>query len=99
MPDDEDEGQEYEKTGAASLTATTGMEVSAEVKRGLNDIRLAVLGILVTIGLTVGFGISVWCGWWGVLAGIGSFVIACGLIKWGWSRNKLMEFAHWLTGH
>lgn len=32
------------------------MSAKLSVDRGLNELRLAVLGILVSIGLTVGFG-------------------------------------------
>lgn len=74
--------------------------VEAEVERGLNDTRLAVLGILVgiglTVGLAVGFGVSSLA--WGFLAGIGSFVLACVAIGWGRSRHFLMEFMYRLTG-
>jgi len=71
--------------------------VSAEVERALNDVRLAVLGILVGIGLAVGFGVP--GPWWAkFLAGAGAFAVACLLIGWGRSRNYLMEFMHRLTG-
>lgn len=41
---------------STSVTLTASVETEAE--RGLNDVRLAVLGILVAIGLTVGFGVA-----------------------------------------
>jgi hypothetical protein len=71
--------------------------VKGTVERGLNETRLAVLGILVGIGLAVGFGVP---GPWEVklAAGLGSFAVACLLIRWTWSRHHLMEFMHWLTG-
>lgn len=81
-----------------ALTTNVGVRssVTGTVERGLNDTRLAVLGILVAIGLTVGFGMQ--CAWWvRVVAGLGSFVLACALIKWGRSRHYLMAFVHWLT--
>jgi hypothetical protein len=67
------------------------------VDRGLNDMRLAVLGILVAIGLTVGLGVH---GEWFVRIawGVGSVAVAVLLIKWPWSRHKMMLFMHWLTG-
>jgi hypothetical protein len=52
-----DEGQTHEKTG--SLTARANISSLETVERGLNEMRLAVLGILVGIGLTVGFGVPV----------------------------------------
>ena len=87
-----------EVTGGASLEATVGIGARGTVERGLNELRLAVLGILVTIGLTVGFGVP--CSWWvRVLAGAGAFALACLVIRWTFSRKLLMSFAHWLTGH
>jgi uncharacterized membrane protein YedE/YeeE len=86
-------------THQATMTATlrVGGSASAQVERGLNDTRLAVLGILVAIGLTVGFGAP---GGWAVqlVAGAGSFALACALIRWPRSRHVLMEFMHRLTG-
>ena len=81
----------------ASVTARASISAAGDVERGLNDIRLAVLGILVGIALTVGFGVPVW---WPlrVVAGLASFALAAGLIRWPWSRHKLMAFMHWLTG-
>jgi hypothetical protein len=85
-------------THEASSTLTLGVQTSASgvVKRGLNEMRLAVLGILVSISLAVGFGIS---GPWQakLLAGLGSFAVSCLLIRWAWTRHLLMAFMHWLT--
>jgi hypothetical protein len=81
-----------------SGTINVSGSVSAEVERALNDVRLAVLGILVGVALTVGFGVP--CSWWvQVLAGLGAFAVGCVLIRWRWSRNHLMEFMHRVTGH
>lgn len=88
--------REHSVTATAAVHASAS--VSAEVERGLNDVRLAVLGILVGIALTVGFGVP--CSWWvQVLAGLGAFAVGCVLIRWRWSRNHLMEFMHRVTGH
>jgi hypothetical protein len=58
--------------------------------------RLAVLGILVTIGLSVGFGLE--ARWWiQVLAGVGAFAAACALVAWTPSCDRLI-FMHRLTG-
>ncbi len=66
------------------------------VTRALNETRLAVLGILVSIGLTVAFGVG--GPWWvELLAGLGSFAVSCGLIRWRTSRNFLMKFMHFVT--
>jgi hypothetical protein len=56
-----------------------------------------VLGILVGIGLAVGFGVP---GPWEaqLVAGLGSFAAACLAIRWSRTRHYLMAFMHWLTG-
>lgn len=76
--------------GRATITA------KESVTRGLNETRLAVLGILVGIALTVGFGIP-GSAWIRIAGGVASFIVACTLIKWGTSRHYLMAFMHWLT--
>ena len=76
---------------------TVEMSIKATVERGLNALRLAMFGILVTIGLTVGFGVpGPWCV--GVAAGIGSAMLAATLFAWGWSRHWLMESMRRITG-
>jgi hypothetical protein len=91
-------GEPVTHEGKASLNLGFGGSASATVERGLNDIRLAVLGVLVTIGLTVGFGVSGPL-WQRVAWGVAAFAAACGLIAWSRSRHLLMEFMHRLTGH
>jgi hypothetical protein len=85
----------YEKEMTAQMTPSASVETSVE--RGLNETRLAVLGIVVAIGLTVGLGFD--ATWWiGVLAGGGSFLFACFVIRFRPARRQLMSFMHWLTG-
>jgi hypothetical protein len=82
----------YEKTG--SLLPAAGLSGEAKVERGLNDLRLGVLGILVGIGLAFGFGVH--GPWWvQFVAGGGSFAVACLLFRW--RPSWLMRFVHWLT--
>jgi hypothetical protein len=83
----------HEKEMTAHVTARASVETS--VVRGLTELRLAVLGIVLTIGLSVGFGVpSTWP--IRVAAGVAAFVAACALIRWRWARHRLMAFAHWL---
>lgn len=90
------EGVTHSVNLAATVETGASVSVGMKVDRGLNDTRLAVLGIIVTIGLTVGFGIP--GAWWvRLLAGTGSFVATCALIRWNRSRHLLMSFTHWLT--
>lgn len=85
----------YEKKMTAHVTASASVETSVE--RGLNETRLAVLGIVVAIGLTVGVGFDeTW--WIGVRAGGGSFLFSCVVIRFRPARRQLMSFMHWLTG-
>jgi hypothetical protein len=82
-----------ELTSEIKVTAT----IDARVTRGLNEVRLADLGVLVGIGLTVGFGLdSAVCV--RVVAGAGSFVLGAGLIAWPRSRHLMMDFMHRITG-
>lgn len=82
---------------SASLQARAVVSAQASVERGLNEMRLAVLGILVTIGLTVGFGIqSAW--WVRALAGLGAFAASSALIAWRRSRHLMMAYVHRITG-
>jgi hypothetical protein len=80
------------------MTATVHPTASAiaSVERGLNEIRLAVLGILVTVGLAAAAIPDAWLTQ--LAAGIRSFAFACLLVHWKWSRHYLMSFIHWLTG-
>jgi uncharacterized membrane protein YedE/YeeE len=87
------------KVYGKALTATSKVTASVEgkVERALNGIRLAVLGILVGIGLAVGFGVE--GDWWiRVVAGIGSVALACAVIGNRRTRNAAMTLMHRLTG-
>jgi len=82
---------------SASLKLDVNISTAAQVERALNEIRLAVLGVLVGIGLTVFFGVS--GPWWERAAwGLASVGVAGFLIGWSRSRNVLMDVMHRLTG-
>lgn len=82
--------------GAAHLSARGTLSAEGTVERVLSGTRLAVLGILVTIGLTVGFGVR--AAWWvGVPSGVCAFVAASALIAWPRSRHLMMAFVHRIT--
>jgi hypothetical protein len=83
---------------SATVTGKATVSAVGTVERGLNEMRLALLGILVGIGLAVGLGLPSSSWWVRLLAGVGSFVAAATLLKWRWSRHHLMNFMHWLTG-
>jgi hypothetical protein len=85
----------FEPAGGIQARAAVSAELSVE--RGLNGMRLAVLGILVTIGLTVGFGVqSVW--WVRGLAGLSAFAVSSALIAWRRSRHLMMAYVHRISG-
>ena len=72
-----------------------GAPAGLTVARVLDDVRLALLGILLSIGLSVGFGMP--GSWWvGVLSGVGATVIAA-LVLRRWS-GPLPQFMVWLLG-
>jgi hypothetical protein len=82
-----------------ALTANVGVKASmtTEVERGLNGIRLAVLGIVVGIALTVAFGVE--ATWWvRVLLGFGTFALTCFVFWWRPVRSVLMAFMNRITG-
>ena len=97
MTEPEDREPVVHKQTLGAIVSTSAVDAELSVKRGLNEIRLAVLGILVGLGLTVGFDAPgpIWVG---LLAGAASFAIACLLNRWEWSSSRLMAFMHWLTG-
>jgi hypothetical protein len=88
-------GTVYGKTGGAALHVTGKAE--RNVERGLNDIRLAVLGILVTVGLAAAAIPDTWSSRLG--AGLGSFLFACFLINRPRTRRLLMSAIQRLTGY
>jgi hypothetical protein len=92
-PDESEQRHEpviYEKAMTAGVTASASVQKTVE--RGLTELRLAVLGIVLTIALSVGFGtpaswpIRIACG---VLA----IAVVCALIRWNASRKRAMRFA------
>lgn len=90
------EASSRDVAGTPGIRGTSTLTATLSVDRGLNETRLAVLGILVTIGLTVGFGVG--GPWWSKLAaGGGSFLLSALLIKLPTSRHLMMSFMHWLT--
>ncbi|MBA3262625.1 MAG: hypothetical protein H0T69_09185 [Thermoleophilaceae bacterium] len=98
---DDEPAKRPPKTAKVTLAAEVGVAGTAElsVKRGLNDLRLAVLGIVVGIALTVAFGMQGVGLGVRVLLGVATFAAVAVLFRWAWSRHVLMSLAHWMTGH
>jgi hypothetical protein len=85
----EHEGEPVTHYGKLRLTTDVQIRTAAQVEHALNGIRLAVLGILVTIFLSVFFGMS--GPWLERLAwGAASLILACLLVGLRRSRKFLM---------
>lgn len=84
-------------TGKVGLAAESDMAVAATVRRGLNELRLAVLGIVVGIALTVAFGVQDV----GLIArvgiGISTFIVVALLFHCERSRRVLMIVGRWIV--
>ena len=101
--DTDDFAQRPPRTQEKTLTAQSRAMVSGEVQvvRGLNDTRLAILGIILSIALTVAFGVRASL-WIRILLGVGVFggiAVASHVVL---SRERpthvVMAFAHWVLG-
>jgi hypothetical protein len=75
-----------------------GIPPSASIELLLDATRLAILGLLVAIGLgTAGVALTIDDrGWVGAVVGGLSVLLACGLLRFGWSRGKLARSAAWV---
>jgi hypothetical protein len=83
---------------AATLSARATITAAGAVERGLNDVRLGVLGFIVAIG-TGAASVASPAGWEVALpVGVVAFAATCGAVRWRRSRHLLMEFAYRLTG-
>ncbi len=72
-----------------------GKPVDLSVTRILNATRLAVLGILLTVGL--GAAALAPPGWWRLLVGLGSVAATCALFKAPRTKHRLTSFIAWVT--
>jgi hypothetical protein len=79
----------------------TGGSVKGEYTVQMDELRLAVLGILVSIGLTTGFSIGFGGGWsgagWGTISGLGMVVLFGVLVRWRRTSNRLAKRMDWLV--
>lgn len=86
------------------MTSTSDMVARVDVIRGVNEVRVAALFVLLSIsigvGVTAGFEqnsppIGVGCG------GL-TFLLLVGLLtlvyRWPWLRHRVMVLMHWITG-
>lgn len=87
---------------AENLTTTDA--VSVDVMRGVNEVRVAVLFVL----LSVSIGVGVTAGFeedsaavgaaFGALAFFVVMVLVSLVYRWGWLQHRVMALMHWVTG-
>jgi hypothetical protein len=84
---------------ASSVTVTGSM--TATVERGVNVMRATVLFLLLTIGLTVGFG-APWAWWARLVASVVAVVFSATFVavalRYPPVRKRVMALMHLLTG-
>ena len=74
-----------------------GAPINAAVERVLDEVRLALLGVLLSIGLAVGFGVpSPWCV--GVASGVLATIVAAVALRSRRGQKWLARLMHWLLG-
>ena len=74
-----------------------GFPADATVERVLSEVRLALFGILLSIGLSVGFGVP--GSWWvGVASGVAAVVLAAVALRVGGLQRALADLMHWTLG-
>jgi|GEM_PF-6904302 hypothetical protein len=82
----------YTATGEGKLTFSG--TAKGTLIRPLDALRLTVIGVLLAVGLTVGFGVGPLTEWyWGVVAGGGSPVLLAVLFRCRPTRNALSRAA------
>jgi hypothetical protein len=74
-----------------------GAPANLSVERVLDEVRLALLGVLLSIGLTVGFGVpGPWCV--GVASGVMATLVAAVALRSRRVQRWLARLMHWVLG-
>jgi len=85
------------------MLALSDMVARAQVIRGLNDARVAVLFVLIGVGATVGStaGFQDDSVLTGVVWAVGALIVGTSLLtlihRWSWLRARTMAVMHWIT--
>ena len=91
-----------EHYGSAHLHGSGELEVSGELRRGVNSNRLTLLAVLVGVALTVAFGVQGVSWLWRVGIGAATFLGLAVLIHVALNHERsthwVMAFAHWVLG-
>jgi hypothetical protein len=87
----------YELNAEPGEYGIEGHPIPRSVGRVLDEVRLALLGLLISIGLTVGLGVP---GNWyvRVAAGLGATIVAAAALRSRRSQRWLAQLMHWLLG-
>jgi hypothetical protein len=89
----------FEETG--TVTGHASVSATVEVERGVNAMRATVLFLLLTIGLTVGFG-APWSWWARLVASLVAVVLSAVFVavalRYPPVRKRVMSLMHFLTG-
>lgn len=82
------------------VAAKSRMTAKAHAVRGVNALRVAVLGVLLAFGVGVAaVAASLDASWWvAALVGAGSTLLSMLILGWARSRNWLMSLLHRITG-
>ena len=90
-----DEPRHYELHAEPGSFRIEGMPINVSVTRVLTGVRLAVLGIWLTVALGAAALAS---GWWRLPVGLGAFALSYAVISWPRSQSWLMNSIHRATG-
>jgi hypothetical protein len=93
-----------QQTRVLAEDLTTTDAVSVDVMRGVNEVRAAVLFVLLSVsigvGVTAGFeenspliGVA-----YGALAFLVVMVLVSLVYRWAWLQHRVMTLMHWVTG-
>ena len=92
------ERRDAEIHGVPAVARAEAIPPSIRVELALIASRLALIGVLLSVGLGVArFMVGAGVPWWrALLAGAASFVAAILAIQRPWSRRQLARFAEWV---
>jgi hypothetical protein len=91
-------GRVHEVELTAVVETSAAIELEHRVELGLSELRLAVLGIVVGVGLSaaaLGLAAGGWA--WGLVAGTGSVVAVGVVLRTRRLRRPAMRLARWLA--
>lgn len=79
-------------------------EISVRVRRGVNEVRVAVLFVL--LGISIGVGVTAGFEQNSALLGLGVGALTIGVLiillrlvyRWPWIQHRVMALMHWVTG-